>query len=120
MKKKIMMLFTVGCIFASGIMIGGCKTPNLISGSTTNFYKPETYTFNGQDLMFIPIRSASIDSDMNVVNYFIEYVKVDDKTIWMECYTNGASFSQEMNPDGTVKVYDGSIKELLKKYDQHK
>lgn len=126
MKKKIIMLFAIGCIFASGILIGGCRVPNIISGSTVDFYKPETYSFSGKDLMFVPVRSSAIDCGDGIKNLFIEYVKVDDKTVWMECFTKdgyyarGTSFSQEMNAGGSVKVYDGSINELLKKYDQHK
>jgi hypothetical protein len=78
------------------------------------FKDTDSYRYSG-DTIFLPLKSGTINEGNNLC-YFTEFVKVDDKTLWIQDQaTNcGLSLTQEFNHDGTAKVYTGDIKDLVK------
>ena len=114
MKKKLTLLFMLSCIFILGIILGGCKKPTAINAGVAFFKDTDSYRYSG-DTIFLPLKSGTINEGNNLC-YFTEFVKVDDKTLWIQDQaTNcGLSLTQEFNHDGTAKVYTGYIKDLVK------
>lgn len=114
MKKKITLLITLSVVFIFGIVLGGCKIPDVINADVAFFNDTNSYRYDG-DIIFLPLKSGTIDEG-NDTCYFTEFVKVDDKTLWIQDQvTNcGLSLTQEFNQDGTAKVYTGNIKDLVK------
>ena len=114
MKKKLTLLFMLSCIFILGIILGGCKKPTAINAGVAFFNDKSSYRY-GSDTIFLPLKSGTIDEGSSFC-YFTEFVKVDDKTLWIQDHiTNcGLSLTQEFNQDGTAKVYTGNIKDLVK------
>lgn len=105
----------LSCIFILGIILGGCKKPTAINAGVAFFFKDtDSYRYSG-DTIFLPLKSGTINEGNNLC-YFTEFVKVDDKTLWIQDQaTNcGLSLTQEFNHDGTAKVYTGDIKDLVK------
>lgn len=78
------------------------------------FKDTDSYRYSG-DTIFLPLKFGTINEGNNLC-YFTEFVKVDDKTLWIQDQaTNcGLSLTQEFNHDGTAKVYTGDIKDLVK------
>lgn len=114
MKKKLTLLITLSGVFIFGIVLGGCKMPATINAGVAFFNDKSSYRYGG-DTIFLPLKSGTIDEGNNLC-YFTEFVKVDDKTLWIQDQaTNcGLSLTQEFNHDSTAKVYTGDIKSLLK------
>lgn len=114
MKKKITLLITLSVVFIFGIVLGGCEIPDTVNAGAAFFNDKSSYRYGG-DTIFLPLKSGTIDEG-NDTCYFTEFVKVDDKTLWIQDQvTNcGLSLTQEFNQDGTAKVYTGNIKDLVK------
>ena len=114
MKKTITLLITLSGVFIFGIVLGGCKIPDIVNAGAAFFNDISSYRYGG-DTIFLPLKSGTIDEGSSFC-YFTEFVKVDDKTLWIQDnITNcGLSFTQELNHDGTAKVYTGNIKDLVK------
>lgn len=51
MRKRIGMFAVVGCIFCSGLFIGGCRMPDIAKGTLLS---DESYKLSG-DVTFLPI-----------------------------------------------------------------
>lgn len=104
----------LSCIFILGIILGGCEIPDTIKAGVAFHSDKSSYRYGG-DTIFLPLKSGTIDEGSSFC-YFTEFVKVDDKTLWIQDQaTNcGLSLTQEFNHDGTVKVYTGDIKDLVK------
>ena len=104
----------LSCIFILGIILGDCEIPDTIKAGVAFHSDKSSYRYGG-DTIFLPLKSGTIDEGSSFC-YFTEFVKVDDKTLWIQDQaTNcGLSLTQEFNHDGTVKVYTGDIKDLVK------
>lgn len=114
MKKTITLLITLSGVFIFGIILGGCKMPDTINAGVAFFNDKSSYRYGG-DTIFLPLKSGTIDEGSGLC-YFTEFVKVDDKTLWIQDHiiNCGLSLTQELNRDGTAKVYTGNIKDLVK------
>lgn len=114
MKKTITLLIIFSCSFIFGVLLGGCEIPDTVNAGAAFFNDKSSYRYGG-DTIFLPLKSVTIDEGSSFC-YFTEFVKVDDKTLWIQDHiTNcGLSLTQEFNHDGTAKVYTGNIKDLVK------
>ena len=114
MKKTITLLIIFSCSFIFGVLLGGCEIPDTVNAGAAFFNDKSSYRYGG-DTIFLPLKSGTIDEGSGFC-YFTEFVKVDDKTLWIQDHiTNcGLSLTQEFNQDGTAKVYTGNIKDLVK------
>lgn len=126
LKKKIGMLAVIGCIFFSGMFVGGCRMPDTVKGTLSSdgtIYDVESYKLSG-DVTFLPISVQKIDNHSAESTVIIEFVNIKDKTVWMQSYKGyyradsgvGQSMVQELDPDGKPKLYSGDINELIKKF----
>lgn len=126
MRKRIGMFAVIGCIFCSGIFIGGCQMPDVVKGTLSSdgsIYDVESYKLSG-DVTFLPISVQKIDNHEHDSTIITEFVNIKDKTIWMQSYKGywradsgvGQSMVQELDPDGKPKQYTGDINELIKKF----
>lgn len=129
MKKKLRLFATIGCVFLFGIIIGGCRMPDIASGSLSSngtIYDLESYKLMG-DATFLPLTVQKIDNHNCQPTILTEYVNVKDKTIWLQSYkwfvgSNsgglGQSMVQELDSEGKPKLYSGDIQELIKQYEK--
>lgn len=130
MRKRIGMFVVIGCIFCSGLFIGGCRIPDITKGaflsSDPSLYDVETYKLSG-DVTFLPISEQKIDNNDEDPTVITEFVNIKDKTVWMQSYKScsgfemyaisiGQSMVQELDPDGKPKLYTGDINGLIKKF----
>lgn len=126
MKKKIGMFAVIGCIFFSGLFIGGCGMPDAVKAwsLSTSIDDVETYKLSG-DVTFLPISVQKIDNNNADPTVITEFVNIKDETVWMQSYKGyiggsgggfGQSMVQELDPDGKPKLYSGDINELIKKF----
>ena len=130
MKKRIGMLTVIGCIFFSGMFVGGCRMPDTVKGTLSSdgtIYDVESYKLSG-DVTFLPISVQKIDNHSAESTVITEFVNIKDKTVWMQSYKGyyradsgvGQSMVQELDPDGKPKLYSGDINELIKKFQNEK
>ena len=114
MKKTITLLIIFNCSFIFGVLFGGCEMPDTIKADVAFHSDRSSYRYDG-DTIFLPLKSGTIN-EVSSFCYFTEFVKVDDKTLWIQDYITdcGLSLTQELNHDGTAKVYTGNIKDLVK------
>ena len=64
LKKRIGMLTVIGCIFFSGMFVGGCRMPDTVKGTLSSdgtIYDVESYKLSG-DVTFLPISVQKIDN----------------------------------------------------------
>lgn len=128
MRKRIGMFAVIGCIFCSGLFIGGCRMPDITKGaflsSDPSLYDVETYKLSG-DVTFLPISVQAINNSNEGPTVITEFVNIKDETVWMQSYKEysgshgggfGQSMVQELDPDGKPKLYTGDIDELIKKF----
>ena len=126
LKKRIGMLTVIGCIFFSGMFVGGCRMPDTVKGTLSSdgtIYDVESYKLSG-DVTFLPISVQKIDNHSAESTVITEFVNIKDKTVWMQSYKGyyradsgvGQSMVQELDPDGKTKLYTGDINELIKKF----
>lgn len=88
MKKKIGMLAVIGCIFFSGMFVGGCRMPDTVKGTLSSdgtIYDVESYKLSG-DVTFLPISVQKIDNHSAESTVITEFVNIKDKTVWMQSY----------------------------------
>ena len=123
------MLTVIGCIFFSGMFVGGCRMPDTVKGTLSSdgtIYDVESYKLSG-DVTFLPISEQKIDNNDEDPTVITEFVNIKDKTVWMQSYKScsgsgmyaisiGQSMVQELDPDGKPKLYTGDINELIKKF----
>lgn len=123
MRKRIGMFAVIGCIFCSGLFIGGCRLSDIAKGT---LLPDESYKLSG-DVTFLPISEQKIDNNDEDPTVITEFVNIKDKTVWMQSYKScsgsemyaisiGQSMVQELDPDGKPKLYTGDINELIKKF----
>lgn len=60
MKKKLTLLFMLSCIFIFGIVLGGCKIPDIVNAGAAFFNDISSYRYGG-DTIFLPLKSGTID-----------------------------------------------------------
>jgi len=114
MRKRIGMFAVIGCIFCSGLFIGGCRMPDIAKGTLLS---DESYKLSG-DVTFLPISEQKIDNNDEDPTVITKFVNIKDKTVWMQSYKScsgsgmyaisiGQSMVQELDPDGKPKLYTG-------------
>ena len=83
MKKRIGMLTVIGCIFFSGMFVGGCRMPDTVKGTLSSdgtIYDVESYKLSG-DVTFLPISVQKIDNHSAESTVITEFVNIKDKMV---------------------------------------